>query len=103
MDTAVRRRWKANEAEVQLGRWRRSGQSLQAYCRGAGLRYERLRRWRGKLENGRALGLRELRVVGTRAPASGEIEIALPRGEVVRVQGDFDPERIVALVRGLVG
>jgi hypothetical protein len=99
----VRRRWKAEEARAQLERWRRSGQSLQGYCRAAGLRYERVRRWRSKLEPREgALGLRELRVVGARAPASGEVEIALPRGEVVRVAGDFDAERIVALVRGLL-
>jgi hypothetical protein len=98
---ARRTRWTAEQAEAHLEEWRRGGGTLKAYCASAGVQYERVRRWRSRLEAQRGPTLRELRVIDRGRLGASGLEIALPSGVSVRVSGDFDPERIAALVRGL--
>jgi transposase len=97
-------RWGAAEAEALLAACRRSGVPLAAYCRRRKIGYERLRRWRGKLERSRgaAVALAPVRVVG--APpraASGPMELRLGDGRRVRLDADFDPEALTRLLRVL--
>lgn len=106
-----RRQWRADEAREFLGRWRESGQSLAGYCREQRIGYERVRRWRQKLDPkgnaGGELKLRELRVVPAErlriAERTAEIELEFPSRHVIRVRGPVEIERIVRLVDGLAG
>jgi hypothetical protein len=98
-------KWGAAEAEALLADCRRSGLGLGEYCRRRKIGYERLRRWRGKLERSRrepVVALAPVCVVG--APprvASGRMELRLGQGRRVRLGPDFDPEALVRLLRVL--
>jgi hypothetical protein len=84
-----RRRWSARDAQAQLAAWRASAQSLQRYCRAQGLGYERLRRWRRKLERASdPAGLRPVRIVGAPGTAHDDttLVVELPCGR--RMNGD---------------
>jgi hypothetical protein len=93
------------EAETLLADCRRSGLSLAEYCQRRKIAYERLRRWRGKLERSRrepGLALAPVQVVA--APprtSSGHMELRLEDGRRVRLGPDFDPEALSRLLRVL--
>ncbi len=97
-------RWKAAEAESLLADCRRRGLSLGEYCRRRKIGYERLRRWRGKLEHARGgpLALVPVQVVAAPpAASSGRMELRLGLGRRVRLDADFDAEALSRLLRVL--
>ena len=97
-------RWGAAEAEALLADCRRRGLPLPDYCRRRKIGYERLRRWRGKLERSLegSLALAPVRVVTAASPAaSGRMELRLGDGCRVRLGVDFDPEALSRLLRVL--
>ena len=97
-------RWRAAEAGALLADCRRSGLPLAVYCRRRKIGYERLRRWRGKLERSRegSVVLAPLRVVAAPPPASsGRMELRLGQGRRVRLSADFDPEALSRLLQVL--
>ena len=97
-------RWGAAEAEALLADCRRRGLPLGEYCRRRKIGYERLRRWRGKLERSRegSVGLVPVRVVAAPpAATSGRMELRLGDGCRVRLGVDFDPEALSRLLQVL--
>ena len=95
-------RWRAAEAEALLADCRRRGLPLAEYCRRRKIGYERLRRWRGKLERERAVVLAPVRVVAAPPRASpGRMELRLGDGRRVRLSADFDSEALSRLLQVL--
>jgi len=97
-------RWSAAEAQALLADCRRRGLALAEYCRRRKIGYERLRRWRGKLEVSRPepLVLAPVRVVAAPSPVSaGRMELRLADGRRVRLGADFDSEALSRLLRVL--
>lgn len=104
----LRSRWSADDARSHLAAWRDSGLSLAGYCRRRKIAYERLRRWRSRLEVGGSgeaqppVTLRPVQVVAPPAPAtpSGLI-LELRGGRRIRLAPDFDPavlERLLSVL-----
>jgi hypothetical protein len=103
-------RWSEEQAREFLLAWRESAQPLPDYCRRQGVEYERVRRWRSKLDSVRGtvsepLTLKAVRVVAEEpAEISAEgpaMEVALAGGRRIRVQPGFDAETLVRLVSAL--
>ena len=98
-------RWGAAEARTLLADCRRSGLSLGEYCQRRKIGYERLRRWRGKLERSRrepAVALAPVQIVAAPPrPSAGRMELRLGDGRRVRLGTDFDPEALSRLLRVL--
>ena len=97
-------RWRAAEAEALLADCQRSGLPLAVYCRRRKIGYERLRRWRSKLEVSRPepLALAPVRVLAAPPRASaGRMELRLGPGRRVRLDADFDPEALSRLLQVL--
>ena len=96
-------RWGAGEAETLLADCRRSGLSLGEYCQRRKIGYERLRRWRGKLERRTPeMALAPVQVVGAPPRTSwGRMELRLGDGRRLRLGADFDPEALSRLLRVL--
>ena len=97
-------RWSAAEAEALLADCRRRGLALGEYCRRRKIGYERLRRWRSKLERSRVqpLALAPVRVLAAPPPArAGRMELRLGEGRRIRLAADFDPEALARLLRVL--
>ena len=97
-------RWGAAEAEALLADCRRRGLPLPDYCRRRKIGYERLRRWRGKLERSLqgSVALTPVRVVTAPSPAaSGRMELRLGDGRRVRLGADFDAEALSRLLQVL--
>jgi transposase len=96
-------RWSAAEAEALLADCRRRGLALGEYCRRRKIGYERLRRWRGKLEVPRPepLALAPVRVVAAPRASAGRMELRLGDGRRIRLSADFDPEALSRLLQVL--
>jgi hypothetical protein len=98
-------RWGAAEAETLLADCRRSGLTLGEYCRRRKIGYERLRRWRSKLERSRrepVVALAPVQLLGASPRASSRrMELRLGDGRWVRLGADFDPEALSRLLRVL--
>jgi len=97
----VRQRWSEAEAAGHVEAWRASGLSLAAWCRREGLRYERLRRWRGQLERTRKRqrGPQILPVQLVEPEGSPHaLELELPRGLRLRVAAGFDAASLARLL-----
>lgn len=45
-------RWTVEDAAAELSEWRKSGEPLEAFAAGRGLKVERLRRWQRQLAKG---------------------------------------------------
>jgi hypothetical protein len=99
MGERARKRWSAEDAGRELERWRASGVTLGAYCQKRGILYERLRRWRTKLE-GRveAESLRPVKVIGLSESGEAGLIVELASGRRVHVMSDFDAEVLARLV-----
>ena len=100
-----RGRWTEADAQSFLAGWRKSGVSLAAHCRARGVSYERVRRWRTKLEERETEPPIELRAVQVteaqpRRGAEDELlEILLRSGHALRIPARFE----AGAVRTLVG
>jgi hypothetical protein len=99
-----------------LGAWEQSGLSQAEFCRRRGLKAVNLAWWKRRLrasgDRPRADRQRVTRSVGRAAfvelalPSQTgrgglDYELELPSGACLRLPGDFDPERVAALVRAL--
>lgn len=99
-----------------LGEWERSGLSQAEFCRRRGLKAVNLAWWKRRLRGSpgasRAGHQRATQSAGRPAfvelalpsqPVRGGwgYELVLASGACLRLPGDFDPERVVALVRAL--
>lgn len=96
----------AAEARRHLEAWRRSGWTLTAYARSVGMSFQRLHRWRRKLEKARAaagVGFVPVRIAGgTEEEAAGretEFELVSGGGLRLRVGAGFDEATLERLLR----
>ena len=106
-DASKERFWRA-----AIGRQRRSGQSVRAYCREHGLSEPSFYAWRGELKRRRMVraektpqcndGARFVPVrlaAGSLSPPSLTlIEVTLPSGAVVRLPSSMEPASVAALL-----
>lgn len=86
-----------------IGRWRRSRQSVRAFCRAEGVSEPKFYWWRRRLEQADRpkpaflpvhLVANEAEPAATRA-----IEVVLTNGRALRVPPGFDPQTLMALVQ----
>lgn len=96
----------AAEARGHLEAWRRSGWTLTAYARSVGMSFQRLHRWRRKLEVAGAAGVGfvPVRIVGgSEEQAAGRqetgFELVSRGGLRLRVGADFDEVGLERLLR----
>lgn len=94
-------RWGASDAKALLADCRQRGLPLAAYCRRRKISYERLRRWRSKLEGQVSpeetpdVGLRPVRLLPSTA---SDLVIECGDGRSIRLAPDFDPEALRRLL-----
>ncbi len=77
--------WRESEARVMVEAWQRSGETLSGFSKRHGVKYERLRRWAGRLEGSpeperEPVRLHPVRVVGREEgvrPGDERLEIRL--------------------------
>lgn len=85
-----------------IGRWRRSGQSVRAFCRAEGINEPKFYWWRRRLEQAdqHKPSFLPVHVVRDDAdpPATGTIEVVLANGRSLRVPPGFDPQTLLSLV-----
>src|SRR4051794_28817431 len=87
-----------------LGRWRRSGLSVRAFCRAEGVNEAQFYWWRRKLgqvePKGPEPAFLPVHVVSEPAgePAVRGIEVVLANGRCLRVGPGFDPHTLVTLL-----
>jgi transposase-like protein len=106
-----RTRWSEALAADIVRDAERSGHNLREFCRGRGLSYERVRRWRIRLEGKAALskrvrGFLPVQIIadaGAAAPtpgatADGALEFEIG-GCVVRTRGDVSEAKLVRALR----
>lgn len=121
------RRWSERDASALLAAWSASGLTLGEFARAEGLCYERLRRWRRKLDaprdhassspwslvpvvvrgadDGGSASSREQALTPQSAPSSTDgatLRVAVGPG-VIDVPGTFDPDHLARVVRVLAG
>jgi hypothetical protein len=101
---AKRRYWREAEAEVAVGAWRRSGETLSGFARRYGIHRRRLGRWAASLEGAErreeAVVFHPVRLVGG-AGSKAPIEIVTRAGNRVRVAAGFqadDLERVLSVL-----
>ena len=89
--------------EKRIARWRTSGLSMAAYCRGHEVNYAQLVWWRRHLQ--RDTGSRPLTLIPVLAPGPSRcpIVIRLTGGIGIEVERRFDAELLSAVVRALQG
>jgi transposase len=85
-----------------LGRWRRSGLSVRAFCQAEGVSEPSFYGWRRKLDQGdhKKPAFLPVHVVTEeiKEPATRGIEIVLANGRCLRVGPGFDPDTLVKVV-----
>jgi transposase-like protein len=86
-----------DEGRTLVRRWKASGKSQSEYCRGVGIKPQRLHYWRQRLaEDDQASPEPEQHFVAVRVREAvvvrEAIEIVLTNGRVVRVRGAVDGE-----------
>ena len=85
-----------------LGRWRRSGLSVRAFCQAEGVSAPSFYWWRRKLDrvDHKTPAFLPVNVVteAIKEPATGGIEIVLANGRCLRVGPGFDPDTLVKVV-----
>jgi transposase len=85
-----------------LGRWRRSGLSVRAFCQAEGVNEPQFYWWRRKLVRvePKEPAFVPVHVVteDVSAPAPRDIEVVLANGRCLRVGPGFDPHTLVTLV-----
>jgi hypothetical protein len=110
VEAAARPRWRKDDARLVLDAWRRSGQTMSAFARLYGIKYERVARWKGRLHgepNGepraavRFHPVRVRPVERQRNDSVDRIELVLSEGRSIRVPQGFDADdlrRLLAVV-----
>lgn len=95
-------RWGAADARALLADCRQRGLPLASYCRRRRISYERLRRWRSKLERERSpreessdVDLRPVRLMPS---TTSDLVIECADGRSIRLAPDFDPEALRRLL-----
>jgi hypothetical protein len=90
-----------------IGRWRRSGRSVRAFCRAEGISEPKFYWWRRRLEQSEQPkpSFLPVHIVAHDAdqPATPAIEVVLANGRSLRVPPGFDPHSLRALVEILEG
>jgi transposase len=85
-----------------IGRWRRSGRSVRAFCRAEGINEPKFYWWRRRLELAEQPkpSFLPVHVVANDAdqPTARNIEVVLANGRSLRVPPGFDPHTLKALV-----
>jgi transposase len=85
-----------------LGRWRRSGLSVRAFCQAEGVSEPSFYWWRRKFDRAdhKTPAFLPVHVVTeeVKEPATGGIEIVLANGRCLRVGPGFDPDTLVKVV-----
>jgi len=107
----ARRTWRqltADAAASHLAAWKRSGATLSEYARSVGLSYQRLHRWRLRLEASGAaqqpaflpVRILEAEPAAVHERASG-LEVLAPGGLRIVVPPDFDASVLERLLRAV--
>lgn len=100
-----RARWSPSEAQRVVEAWRRSGLALSVWCHRQGLEYERVRRWRSRLDARRrprpTTTFLPVRVLdgGERSLEATAFELELSSGRRLRVPAQFDEASLITLLR----
>jgi len=87
-----------------IAEWRKSGQSVRAYCSRRGLQEASFYGWRrtlGERDRQRSASRRGPRLVPLRVVPNAVFEIVLPMGLVVRVPAGAEASAIATLVAAL--
>jgi transposase len=102
MAQATRALGRAAHWQRVLGRWRRSGLSVRAFCQVEGVSVPSFYWWRRKLEpaDHRTPAFLPVHVVTeeVKEPATSANEIVLANGRCLRVGPGFDPDTLVKVV-----
>jgi len=80
---SARRRWTEDEARTALDAFGRSGLSMRAFARGAGINAQRLERWRRKMATP-VSSSPKVAFVEVRSREAARIEVVLHSGRVLR-------------------
>lgn len=92
---------------IIIGRWRRSGLTVRAFCHREGIKEPKFYWWRRKVDQAAQPkpAFLPVHVVAdeARAPATCGVEVVLANGRCLRVQPGFDPGTLVKLVDLLEG
>ena len=97
-------RWSEQEARELLIAWRKSGLSMERFCRERGFMPERLQRWKQKLDGGRRSAamstapLAFLPVELSTAVHREPVIVLLRSGHVIKVGRAFDEEALARVV-----
>jgi transposase len=87
---------------IIIGRWRRSGLSVRAFCRRENIKEPQFYWWRRKLEQAdqQKTAFLPVHVVADEAPdpAARGVEVVLANGRCLRVRPGFDADTLVKLV-----
>jgi transposase-like protein len=81
-----------------IDQWRRSGLSVQAFCRRHGLAPPSFYAWRRTLQQRAAAAFVPVRLLDGEPPAAGSIEVVLAGGRRLRVPPRFDPATLRQLL-----
>lgn len=92
--------WTEREGRAALALWRRSGEALATFARGAGLSRTRLSYWRDRLGEDRARSTSAITLapVTVLAPRGGTLTIELRSGRAVRIEGDIDDATLARVI-----
>jgi len=95
------RRWSAADARAVLADQAASGLSLRAFAERAGLKVERLQRWRRDLRNGAKSAVAVPPFVEVRSRRSEAVAIVLRSGRMLSVSESIDTEALRGIVEAI--
>lgn len=100
--------WDAAKARRVLEQQAASGQSLAAFARDRGIPAHILYAWRRRLagtgaDGEQAVDFLPVKIADapTQGPAAGKVELAFPKGPVMRITGPVDTHQLTAILRAL--
>ncbi len=99
---------RANWSEM-AGQWKRSGQSIAAFCSQRGLSPSGLYAWRRRfgadstVNPDGAAGFVPVTIVPSAVAPAPTLEIELSNGRLLRLFGEVTPERLAAIANALEG
>ena len=94
----INRRWNREIAEQILHNWQSSGLSLPVFSKQMGIGYQRLLSWRRILSE---QGTKEFVRISVNHRVTGDIEITLCCGRLLRFASGTDPRYVKSLVRAI--
>ena len=93
--------WREEDARAVIEAWRRSGDSLSAFCRANGFAAARVSRWLGRLDGAESVQFHPVRLTHEPTAAPADIEVELPGGITVRLPPGFAVEDLRRILGAL--